>query len=134
MFTLHFQIFRTGDRRRVEAKIFTELSITKEDFEKLPRPMQQAAWKGKLGGETLDITQQIKGGPLDTVLSTPSSLAQMGLPGSKSWGTESPVDGRLMIHPRWGHTGSASTSLPLQQCPRCFSATWGLTSSGCSLR
>ena len=41
------QIFRSGDRRRIEAQVFTELGISKDDFDRLPRPMQQAAWKGE---------------------------------------------------------------------------------------
>ena len=43
-------LFRSSDRRRVEAKIFQELGIEKADFDRLPRPMQQAGWqKGSLG-------------------------------------------------------------------------------------
>lgn len=44
------QLFRSSDRRRVEAKMFQELGIDKADFDRLPRPMQQAGWrKGSLG-------------------------------------------------------------------------------------
>ncbi|KAG1671885.1 hypothetical protein FOA52_003452 [Chlamydomonas sp. UWO 241] len=39
------QLMRTGDRRRVEAKVFSELGIDKGDFDRLPRPMQQAMWQ-----------------------------------------------------------------------------------------
>lgn len=44
------QLLRSGDRRRVEAKIFLELSMTKSDFERLPRPMQVAGWAGGSAG------------------------------------------------------------------------------------
>jgi hypothetical protein len=40
------QIFRFNDRRRVEAKVISELGIRKDDIDKLPKPMQQACWKG----------------------------------------------------------------------------------------
>ncbi len=43
------QLFRTDDRRRVEAKVFSELGITKADLDRLPRPMVQACWKGERG-------------------------------------------------------------------------------------
>ncbi|GFR41287.1 hypothetical protein Agub_g1802 [Astrephomene gubernaculifera] len=40
-------LFKTGDRRRVEARVFEELGIAdKSEFDRLPRPIQQAAWQG----------------------------------------------------------------------------------------
>ncbi|KXZ56712.1 hypothetical protein GPECTOR_1g641 [Gonium pectorale] len=40
-------LFKVGDRRRVEARLFEELGIAdKAEFDKLPRAIQQAAWQG----------------------------------------------------------------------------------------
>jgi hypothetical protein len=40
-------MLRSGDRRRVEAKIYQELGIGEDVFERLPRKMQVAAWQGR---------------------------------------------------------------------------------------
>ncbi|KAL6762891.1 P-loop containing nucleoside triphosphate hydrolase protein [Haematococcus lacustris] len=40
------QALRSGDRRLVEAKLFTELQLSEGDFARLPRKLQVAAWTG----------------------------------------------------------------------------------------
>ncbi|KAG2443015.1 hypothetical protein HYH02_009431 [Chlamydomonas schloesseri] len=40
-------LFKTADRRRVEAKLFEELGLSsKDEFDRLPRALQVAAWTG----------------------------------------------------------------------------------------
>lgn len=41
------QMFKVGDRRRVEAVLFEELGIAdKAEYDKLPREIQLAGWRG----------------------------------------------------------------------------------------
>lgn len=42
------QMLRSGDRRRVEAKVYEELGISDEQFSRLPRKLQVAAWEGEV--------------------------------------------------------------------------------------
>lgn len=46
-FFLQAQIFRSHDRRCVEAKVFQELGIDKNAFDRLPRQLQVACWRGE---------------------------------------------------------------------------------------
>ncbi len=44
---VHAQMLKSGDRRRVEAKISEELGVDETIFRRLPRDMQMAAWSGE---------------------------------------------------------------------------------------
>ncbi|GAX75453.1 hypothetical protein CEUSTIGMA_g2896.t1 [Chlamydomonas eustigma] len=54
-------IFRSDDRRRVEAKVFEELGINRQDLMRLPRPMQVACWKAGSRG-LMEAGYRVPGG------------------------------------------------------------------------